>query len=170
MLDFALVPELGQHGQRGKIVLVLVIPPVELQQIKRVDAHTPQRDGDIVLDNRSGHEARSGYPFGKRLDVGERVYPARCYQLPPELANKIFRWAIMVGEVPGGETGVEIVKHVLERRLRINTPMGTRHLPHPIQDPADAHIKRELKLTFCKKWHGAILISRRSELQGGNLL
>ncbi len=131
-------------GQGIEIGGVLVIPPVELQQIQSVHTHPPQGDGDIVLDNGPGHGARSGHPLGKSLDVSECFCPTRCRQLPPELADKIFRWAVMVGQVPGGEARIEIVKHVLERSLRIDTPVGARDLPHPIQDPTDAHIRSEL--------------------------
>jgi hypothetical protein len=52
----------------------------------------------------------------------------------------------MVSQVPGGEAGVMIVKHIPERGLRINAPMRPGYLPHTVQKAANAHIRSELKL------------------------
>jgi hypothetical protein len=52
----------------------------------------------------------------------------------------------MVSQVPGSEAGVMIVKHILERGLRMNAPMRPRYLPHTVQEAANAHIRGELKL------------------------
>jgi hypothetical protein len=52
----------------------------------------------------------------------------------------------MVSQIPGGKAGVMIVKHILERRLRIYAPMRPRYLPHTIQEAANAHIGGELQL------------------------
>jgi hypothetical protein len=66
--------------------------------------------------------------------------------LTPKLSNKILGRAVMVSQVPGGEAGVMIVRHILECGLRIDTPMRPGYLPHTVQEAADAHIRSELKL------------------------
>ena len=52
----------------------------------------------------------------------------------------------MVSQVPGGEAGLMIVQHILECGLRINAPVRPGHLPHTIQEAADAQIRSQLKL------------------------
>ena len=52
----------------------------------------------------------------------------------------------MVSQVPGGEAGIIIVKHILEGGVRIDAPMRPRDLPHTVEEAADAHVRRELQL------------------------
>jgi hypothetical protein len=52
----------------------------------------------------------------------------------------------MVSQVPGAEAGIMIVQHILERGLRINASVRPRHLPHTIQEAADAQVRGQLKL------------------------
>ena len=74
-----------------------------------------------------------------------RSAPWRAANSPAEAADEILGRAVMVGEVPGGEPGVVIGEHLLDRARRVDTAMRAGDLPHPVQDAADAEIGGQLE-------------------------
>jgi hypothetical protein len=59
--------------------------------------------------------------------------------------DEILGRAVMVREVPGGEPGIVIGEHRLDRACRIDPAMAAGDLPHPVEQPADCQIGGEGK-------------------------
>jgi hypothetical protein len=129
MTDLPGVAQIGEVLQRIEIAGVAIIPPMELQQVEAVDPHPPPRHRDRFLDNAPRHRAGRWHPFGKGLDVSERRLAASGGNLLPECSDQVLGRAVMVGEVPGGEPGIVIGKHRLDRAHRVDPAMPARHLP-----------------------------------------
>jgi probable F420-dependent oxidoreductase len=157
--DLARVAQIGEVAQRVEIACVAVIPPVELQEVEALGAHAAQRDADRVLDNAPCHRARMRHPFGEGLDL-RQMFDASLGgaalggEAPTETADQILGRAVMIGEVPGGEPGVVIGEHLVDRARRVYRAMRPRHLPHPVEDAADREVCGEREAARCRKRGG----------------
>jgi len=102
---------------------------VELQQIKRLHAHAATGAIHGPLDDGPGHARRPGHPFGEGLH-GTDTRVSLSGQLTKKLADEILGRPLMVGQVEGGEAGVEQVEHTANGGGRIDGAMDATHLPH----------------------------------------
>jgi len=53
-------------------------------------------------------------------------------EFPPELADEILRWTVMVSEVPGGESGIVISEHFGNCARRLDAAVRAGDLPHAV--------------------------------------
>ncbi len=67
VLYFPFMLKIGELLERVEVVAVGIVPPMELQQVERLDSHTPQRYAHRVFDDPSCHPARMRYPFREGL-------------------------------------------------------------------------------------------------------
>src|SRR6516162_6177159 len=98
--------------ERIDVALVLVIPPMELEQVERLHAHSRQRDADRFVDDASGHPARSWNPLREGLALGKPLDPVTRGELAPEASDEVLSRAVMIGEVPSRKPGVVIREHL----------------------------------------------------------
>src|SRR6202022_3657101 len=131
--------------ERVEIARVAVVPPMELQQVEAFDTHPRQRDPDRLFDNAPGHPSRIRHPLCERLDLGEPLRSVAGGEPAAEVADKILGRTIMVGEIPGGEPGIVVGEHLVDRAPGLDRAMAARDLPHAVQDPADREIGGELE-------------------------
>ena len=143
--DFACLLQVCEIFERIDVVLVLVIPPMELEQVETFHTHSRERNADRFVDNASGHPARRRNPFGERLDLGNPFGPATGGELTSEASDEVLSRAVMVGEVPSGKSGVVIREHLLYRAGGLDIAVRARDLPHPVQKAADREIRGELE-------------------------
>ena len=152
--DAPLVPQVGQVGEGVEVALVPIVPPVELQQVKAVYIHAPAGNIDVPLHHLSGHWSRPRHPFGEGLDAGQGLGTALCGELPAEFADEVFGGAVVVGKVPGGEPGIDVVEHAPDCGPGFNGPVGAGNLPHAVQDAADLQVLRQLVTACFGQSHG----------------
>ena len=117
-----------------QVALVLVLPPMELEKVQRLNVHAAQRPFDVLFHQSPAHWAGLGHPFGEGLNVGPLLSPAAGFQPAPELANNVFSRSVVVGQVPGGEPRVQVGEHALDGCFRVDSAVGARHLPHAVQE------------------------------------
>src|SRR6185436_5581232 len=86
-----------------EVVQVLVIPPVKLQEVDRLDTHAAQRPPDRLLNDGSSNPAWLGYPFGEGLDFCQGRFAASLPHPSPELADEVLRRPVVIGQVPSRE-------------------------------------------------------------------
>ncbi len=134
--NLAFVTQIGEMLERVEVAFVAVIPPMELEQVETVDTHSAPRDADRFLDGAPCHPAGIRHPFGERLDLRQPLGSAARGEPAPELADQILGRAVMIGEVPAGESGIVIGEHRLDRARRVDGAMGAGNLPHPVEDAA----------------------------------
>src|SRR5215207_6215109 len=127
-----------------KIARIIVIPPMELQEVKGWDIHAPQRHPNRILHNPTGHASWSWHPFGKCLHLVPGLLASCGNHLPTKLTDEVLGWTVMIRQIPRGEPGINIVEHLFDGRFRVNTPMGTRHLPQAVENPAHTEIRGKL--------------------------
>src|SRR5690242_20466951 len=128
-----------------EVVLVLVIPPMELEQVETIHAHSRERDADRIFNDASGHSARSRNPLRERLDLAKPLGPTTGGKLAPEVSDKVLRRAVMIGEVPSGKPGVVIREHLRDCPGGLDIAVRAGDLPHPVQKEADRKIRGELE-------------------------
>jgi hypothetical protein len=69
---------------------------------------------------------------------------ASCgYHLPTKLTDEVLGWTVVIRQIPCRESGINIVEHLSHSGLRIDPPVGTRHLPQAVENPAYAQIRSE---------------------------
>ena len=147
MTDFAFVLKFLQAGHSVQVGGVPVVPPVKLEQVEAVHVHAAQRHVNGVFHDRTGHRHRSGNPLGEGVHTCEGFRPLPGSQLTAKLPDEVLCRAVVVGQVPSGETRFHVREHGYHRRGRVNTPMSTGNLPHAVQQAAGFHIRRELEPT-----------------------
>src|SRR5207247_7812863 len=83
------------------------------------------------------------HPFREGLDLRQPLLAMARGELAAEMPDQILGRAVMIGEVPGGEPGITVGRHRLDRTRPVDRTMRARHLPHPVEDAADRKIRRE---------------------------
>jgi hypothetical protein len=105
---------------------------VELEQVQRFHVHTAAGEVNSGFDDRAGHAAWAGNPFGEGLDALKGGAAITVCQFAAEATEEIFCRAIVVCQVPGGETGIVIIEHILQGGSRFNPAMCAGDLPQAI--------------------------------------
>jgi hypothetical protein len=65
MTDFAFVLQVREMFERVEVILVVVIPSMELEQVETFHAHARERVANRTLNEWSGHPARNRDPLGE---------------------------------------------------------------------------------------------------------
>jgi hypothetical protein len=91
------------------------------------------------------------------LNTGQRCCALRRFELPSELADEIFRRAVVVSQIPGRETCVVIRKHRLNRFAAVNRAVRTRDLPHSVQQAMDLQVRSKLESKVFVMLHVVLL-------------
>ena len=151
--DPVLVPQVGQVGEGVKVAAVVVVPPVELQQVQPVHPHAAAGDVHVALDHLAGHRPGPGHPLGERLDSIRGALAASRGKLAPELADEVFGGAVVVRQVPCGKPGVHILEHTAYRRIGVNGAVSAGNLPHPVEDTANRQIASQVEPAVFRKSH-----------------
>ena len=85
------------------------------------------------------------HPFGESLDFRKPLGSVSRGKKAAEIADEVLGRTVMVGEVPGGEPGLVIGQHLVDRARRVDRAMRAGDLPHPVEDAADRQIRSELE-------------------------
>ena len=101
--DLTGIPQVGQVREGVQVALILVVPPVELQQVNGIHVHPPQGDANIVFHDLPGHGPWGWYPLGEGLESRKILFASVSQQAASEFANKVFGGAVVVCQVPGGK-------------------------------------------------------------------
>ena len=153
-VDLALVAQRRQLLQCVQVTLVTVFPPVELQQVQTLDAHAPQGYVHVVLNDLARHRTRARHPLGECLYFGPGGVAPFRRQSPAELADEVLSRPVVVGQVPGGETGIVVRQHRIQCGGGVNAAVGPRHLPHAVEYPANGQAVDETEAGFWREGHG----------------
>jgi hypothetical protein len=140
--DFALVLQVGEPFEPVEVAAVAVIPPTELQKVQTFHVHPWESSVDSILDDMPRHRTGSWDPFGRSLDLREPSNSVTSGELAPKLAEEIFRWTIMISEVPRGKSSVVMGEHLSYRAGGLDVAVDTGDLPHSVEQAADRKIRR----------------------------
>ena len=143
MADQPLLAQPLQFVRRVEISEMIERPPMELEEVDRLDAEAPQTLLDAGANDGGRHRPRLRAPFGE----GDRAPAPGRALARQEPAGDQFGRAIMVGHVERVEAVADIGGKVVRRLFRVERRAPALHvgdLPQAGDDSADREAGREL--------------------------